>query len=107
IEVADVAAVDDDRAGVGVVHAGEELGDARLAGASDADEGGDVAGGDGERDVVQYRPANVRIGEVDVVEGHVAPQLFDGLSVVALDRKDGRLEGLAQPPPRHPELDHL
>ena len=42
-ELAEVDAVDGDRTRVGVVGAGEHLGDARLAGAGVADEGGDLA----------------------------------------------------------------
>ena len=64
-DVAHVVAVDRDRAGAGVVEAGEELRDRRLAGSRVADERDGRPGGDVEVEVVEH------VGEVAVPEAHV------------------------------------
>ncbi len=63
---AQVAAVDADRAVVGVVEAADQLGDGGLARAGLADEGHGLAGRDPQVDVVQHRPVGL------VSEAHAA-----------------------------------
>ena len=56
-------AVDADRSGVGAQHAGEDLDERRLAGAVGAEQGVDLAGGDGQVDGAQGDDRAERLGD--------------------------------------------
>ncbi len=73
-QVADVVAVDLDRAVLHVVEAGEQAGHGRLAGTGPADDGHGLARGDVEVEVGQHQLLGVLVvGEVHVAEPDVAP----------------------------------
>ena len=103
--VAEIDAVDAHAAGGRVVGAGEELGDARLAGSRVAHQRRDRPRGNRERHVVEHRSLDERVRERHVIEGHVTAQFGAGDGVRADRGEDRLLEGLAETAPRHPHLE--
>src|SRR6266511_1713862 len=67
-DLAQVGAVDEDPAGLGVVEAGDQGGDRGFPGAAGADQGDELAGGDVDGEVVDGRPVGAWVGERDVLE---------------------------------------
>lgn len=111
-QVADVDPADAYGALVGVIEAGHELGDGRLAGAGGADEGDGLAGFGAERDAVQDlgAPAGVERGDLfergegDLVGGRVAEA--DVLELHG-DRPLGHLSGVRLLVDQRLEVEHL
>ena len=107
LEVAEVDAVDQHAAGVGIVGAAEELGDARLAGAGVADQGRDLAGLHRERHVAEHGPGRLGVGERDRLEGDGPVEGRAHAGVDALLGQDRLVERLAQAAPRHAHVEEL
>ncbi|MCY1518954.1 hypothetical protein D9M68_536900 [compost metagenome] len=89
--VADVLAVDQNRAAVGVVEAEQQARDGGFARARRAHDGNGLAGGDREADALQDRPAGV-VAEMHVAEFHLGARDAQGVGVRAV----GHLAVLAQ-----------
>ena len=68
LELAQVVAVEADRAPVGVVEADEHPGERRLAGAAGADQGQRLAGRDTQGDVVERGALGARVGESEPLD---------------------------------------
>ena len=75
VDVAQVAAVEQDAAAGGVVEAGDEVAERGLAAAAGADEGDRFAGLDVERDVFERERAGAGVAERDAVERDAAVDL--------------------------------
>jgi hypothetical protein len=84
-DLADVLAVDEDAAGSDIEEAEQQARQGRFAGAAGAHHGQLAAGGDGEADVVQDRPARV-VGEPTTFEAHLAGR--DGQQFARIRRID-------------------
>ena len=89
-EVAQVVPVEGDAPLGGVVEAGEERDERRLAGAGGAHHGDDLARLDVEVDVGEHGPLAALVGERDALEADVAPGVLDGEGAGSvLDRRHG------------------
>ena len=89
VELAQVDAVDLDRAGLRVVEPAEQLGERGLAGAVLADDGQRRAGGDRQVEALEHRPAAGRVGEGDIAEADLARRHAGGRPGAADQRAGG------------------
>src|SRR5690606_30086193 len=68
-DIAEIQAIDRDCAGIDTVKPGDEGTERRLADARWPDQGDELAGADGEREIAEHRPILTGVAKIDSVEG--------------------------------------